>query len=302
MGVVMRTCILIVALILAGCATQPIVQSEQLGRIQSLQNADNPHDQTEPEAIADIIIDPTFTDRLNLLCKSSVAELEAYDEDYEDLYAPEVALLPRSVYRQQGERPAYVLTQHMFEVIKLEADDGLQTNYWIVGVPKGFIFDGHSLRTWMYFIPGAAAFLNPVRDEINSSLIHDWLYAMGPQPGLGQDCAGYEYSGCRAFADDAYRDLLRKYRVDRSATGLVHWAVKQGGKQSFGQFEELRFYDKNKVDPERVKSGAKECYPDDRGKQACPVQPIILNDHASNERLRTTLRSRTVCKIDNAAR
>ena len=188
----------------------------------------------------------------------------------------------------------------MFEVVKLYTEDDPQPSYWIVGVPKGFVFDGHSLRTWMFFIPGAAALLNPVRDEINSSLIHDWLYAMGPQPRSGETCAGYNYLSCRAFADDAYRYLLRKYRVDREATGLVHWAVKQGGERSFGQFKELRFYDRNKVDPNRAELEAKECYPDDEGEKACPVQPIILNDQTSNEQLRTALRSRTICKIGSA--
>ena len=285
---------------LAGCATQRVIQTEQLGRVQSLQDADNPHDETEPEAVAQVILSG-FNDRFEKLCDSTVAELETYEEDYDDLYAPEVALLPRSVYRQQGERPAYVLTQHMYEVVKLETGNGSQTDYWIVGVPKGFVFDGHSLRTWMYLIPGAAIVLNPVRDEVNSSLIHDWLYALGPAQADGEYCKDYEYSSCREFADDAYRDLLDKYRVDQGATRIVHWAVKQGGKASFGKFQELRFYDKDKVDPGRVKPVAKECYPDDAGKVACPVQPILLDDPAANRDLRSTLRESTVCKIGNSA-
>ena len=89
----MRVSILFLFLLFGGCATSSIIQSEQLGRIQSLQNAENPHDQTEPNAVAHTIIDQAFTERFNLLCNSSVAEFEGYNEDYEELYAPEVALL-----------------------------------------------------------------------------------------------------------------------------------------------------------------------------------------------------------------
>lgn len=291
----MRVCALFLAWLVAGCATQSFIQTEQLGRIQSLQNLANPHDKSEPQEVADVILNG-FEDRFDHLCSLAAAELDDYNQDYEDLYAPEVALLPRSVYRQDGERPAYVLTEHMFEVVKLYPENG-GVEYWVVGIPRGFAFDGHSLRTWLYFIPGVAVFLNPVRNEINSSLIHDWLYAMGPQAGSTDDCANYEYSGCREFADDAYRALLKKYRVDQGATSLVHWAVKQGGKKSFGTFKELRFYDKNKVDPTRAEKDRKECYPDDEGKEACPVQPIILEGSAANSSLRSILRSKTVCRI-----
>lgn len=179
----------------------------------------------------------------------------------------DTSLIPSDEYVQQGRR-AQALTEPYRFTIALTGGPS-KGSLLQVTVPAGFVSDFHST-------PDAAVQLTlPTRRALEAAVVHDWLYAVG-RPG---DAAG------KALADQAYSDILAFYGVD----GFTHWAVSSGvrigGKKSFGDPGELRFYNK--------------CYYGQCDAAALAASPQLLSSPVlslpPDPDLRRNLRDLTVC-------
>lgn len=226
-----------------------------------------------PDPLAVSVQREAFQSRLTSLCER--------DGEIDVLFAPTVALLARSVYSQNNLRPGYVLVEDAFEVVTFDVDlpDSLaeyRNSEMVVGIPRGFVFDAQSIHPAIYYFPGLGGLLNPVRNEVNSSLVHDWLYAVGERNNKDQ----------RTLADRAYKQLLKEYKVRSLATNLASWAIQTGGKRAFGRANELRFYDICHFNKDK-------CNNDDDGYRV-PIRTVVshLREDAA---LRTRMNELSIC-------
>lgn len=110
----------------------------------------------------------------------------------------------------------------------LEGDDRL----WILGgplvvsltpggpvtVPKGFVTDGASIPGFAQALTGWHPWDEPQRW---GAIVHDWLYC----------CAGVD----KAFADEAFRALLRSAGADAFRTEVMYLAVRLFGGHAYAQ-------------------------------------------------------------------
>lgn len=138
----------------------------------------------------------------------------------------DTSLIPSDEYVQRGRR-AQALTEPYRFTVQL-TDGRLKGSSVQVTVPAGFVSDFHST-------PDAAVQMTlSIRRALEAAVVHDWLYAVGDPKDAEE----------KKIADQAYADILRHYGVE----GFTHWAVSSsvrlGGRKSFGDPAELRFYNK----------------------------------------------------------
>ena len=184
----------------------------------------------------------------------------------------DTSLIPSNEYVQRGRR-AQALTEPYRFTIRL-SDGALKGSIVQVTVPAGFVSDFHST-------PDSAVQMTlPVRRALEAAVVHDWLYAVGNFGDTVQ----------RQIADQAYSDILHHYGVG----GFTHWAVSSGvrlgGKKSFGDPAELRFYNK-------CYYGQCE-YPDVQTDPELASRPVLAL--RPDPALRTALWNLTVCIRDRA--
>ncbi len=123
--------------------------------------------------------------------------------------------------RKEGFRRLAVLTDDYYWCYPLTHE--------VIRVPKGFETDFASIP---YL---AAGFIDPMGDNMEAAVIHDWLYAVG-EPGQ------------REKADTILLDALEQHHVDPVRRKLMYEAVRLGGAKNYGAPSEWRF-----VDPETEK-------------------------------------------------
>jgi len=123
--------------------------------------------------------------------------------------------------RREGFRRLGVLTDDYYYCYPLTHE--------VIRVPKGFETDFASIP---YL---AAGFIDPMGDNMEAAVIHDYLYAVG-EPGQ------------REKADTILLDALEQHHVDPIRRKLMYEAVRLGGAKNYGAPSEWRF-----VDPETEK-------------------------------------------------
>jgi len=123
--------------------------------------------------------------------------------------------------RKEGFRRLGVLTDDYYYCYPLTHE--------VIRVPKGFETDFASIP----YI--AAGFIDPMGDNMEAAVIHDYLYAVG-EPGQ------------REKADTILLDALEQHHVDPIRRKLMYETVRLGGAKNYGAPTEWRF-----VDPETQK-------------------------------------------------
>ncbi len=96
-------------------------------------------------------------------------------------------------------------------------------------VPRGFETDFASIPYW------ASAVFNPIGDDAEPAVVHDWLYAVGEK-------------GKRDEADAIFLNALETAHVPALQSKMMYEAVRAGGAANYGAPSEWRF-----VDPETEK-------------------------------------------------
>lgn len=123
--------------------------------------------------------------------------------------------------RKEGFRRLAVLTDDYYYCYPLTHE--------VIRVPRGFETDFASIP---YAVAG---FIDPMGDNMEAAVIHDYLYAVG-EPGQ------------REKADTILLDALAQHHVDPVRRKLMYEAVRFGGAKNYGAAAEWRF-----VDPESQK-------------------------------------------------
>ena len=123
--------------------------------------------------------------------------------------------------RKEGFRRLAVLTDDYYYCYPLTHE--------VIRVPKGFETDFASIP----YV--AAGFIDPMGDNMEAAVIHDYLYAVG-EPGQ------------REKADTILLDALEQHHVDPIRRKLMYETVRLGGAKNYGAATEWRF-----VDPETQK-------------------------------------------------
>jgi hypothetical protein len=123
--------------------------------------------------------------------------------------------------RKEGFRRLGVLTDDYYYCYPLTHE--------VIRVPRGFETDFASIP----YI--AAGFIDPMGDNMEAAVIHDYLYAVG-EPGQ------------REKADTILLDALEQHHVDPIRRKMMYEAVRLGGAKNYGAPSEWRF-----VDPETQK-------------------------------------------------
>jgi hypothetical protein len=100
----------------------------------------------------------------------------------------------------------------------------------VIRVEKGFETDFASIPVW------ASAVFNPIGDNAEAAVVHDWLYAVG-EPGQREE------------ADAIFLYALNQAGVAPLQSKLMYEAVRAGGASAYGAPSEWRF-----VDPESEKA------------------------------------------------
>ena len=122
----------------------------------------------------------------------------------------------------------------------------------VILVPEGFLSDFASIP------PAARALFNPANYP-ESSLVHDWLYAVG-SPGD---------SDAREKADKVFHAMLRESGIPLVEARTLFESVRAGGAEGFGLDTDFQFYDFSRS---RVVQG--------RNRPENPYQPL---EDASDE-------------------
>ncbi len=123
--------------------------------------------------------------------------------------------------RRDGFRRVAVVTEDYYYCYPLTRQ--------VFRVPRGFETDFASIPVW------ASAVFNPIGDDAEAAVVHDWLYAVGEPGG-------------REEADAIFLYALQQSRVPALERKLMYEAVRAGGAGSYGAPGEWRF-----VDPETEK-------------------------------------------------
>jgi hypothetical protein len=133
-------------------------------------------------------------------------------------WAPETSLhvaIERDA-RREGFRRVAVITDDFYWCYPLTHE--------VIRVPKGFETDFAS-------IPYAAAgIIDPMGDNMEGAVIHDYLYAIG-EPGQ------------REKADTILLDALEQHHVDPVRRKIMYETVRLGGAKNYGAITEWRFAD-----------------------------------------------------------
>ncbi len=118
--------------------------------------------------------------------------------------------------RREGFRRVAVITDDFYWCYPLTHE--------VIRVPRGFETDFAS-------IPYAAAgFIDPMGDNMEGAVIHDYLYAIG-EPGQ------------REKADTILLDALEQHHVDPIRRKIMYETVRLGGVKNYGAMTEWRFAD-----------------------------------------------------------
>jgi hypothetical protein len=120
--------------------------------------------------------------------------------------------------RRDGFRRVAVITEDYYYCYPLTRE--------VIRVQRGFETDFASIPIW------ASAVINPIGDDAEAAVVHDWLYAVG-QPGR------------RDQADAIFLYALQQAHVPSLQSKLMYEAVRASGASAYGAPSEWRF-----VDPE----------------------------------------------------
>ena len=123
--------------------------------------------------------------------------------------------------RRDGFRRVAVITEDYYFCYPLTRQ--------VIRVPRGFETDFASIPVW------ASAVFNPIGDNAEAAVVHDFLYAVG-QPGQREE------------ADAIFLYGLQQAHVPAIQSKLMYEAVRAGGAAQYGAPGEWRF-----VDPETEK-------------------------------------------------
>jgi hypothetical protein len=123
--------------------------------------------------------------------------------------------------RREGFRRVAVVTEDYYYCYPLTRQ--------VIRVPRGFETDFASIPYW------ASAVLNPIGDDAEAAVVHDWLYAVGEKGG-------------REEADTIFLDAMQAAHVPPLERKLMYEAVRAEGAANYGAPSEWRF-----VDPETEK-------------------------------------------------
>lgn len=123
--------------------------------------------------------------------------------------------------RREGYRRVAVITDDYYWCYPLTHE--------VIRVPKGFETDFASIPY------AASAIIDPMGDNMEGAVIHDYLYAVG-EPGQ------------REKADTILLDALEQHHVDPFRRKIIYETVRAGGAKNYGAPTEWRF-----VDPETQK-------------------------------------------------
>lgn len=118
--------------------------------------------------------------------------------------------------RREGFRRVAVITDDYYYCYPLTHE--------VIRVPRGFETDFASIP----YV--AAGFIDPMGDNMEAAVIHDYLYAVG-EPGQ------------REKADTILLDALEQHHVDPIRRKLMYETVRLGGAKNYGAATEWRFAD-----------------------------------------------------------
>ncbi len=127
--------------------------------------------------------------------------------------------------RREGFRRVAVLTEDYYYCYPLTRQ--------VIRVPRGFETDFASIPIW------ASAMINPIGDNAEAAVIHDWLYAVG-EPGQ------------REQADSILLYALQQAHAPALQSKLMYEAVRAGGGANYGKPSEWRFVDPETEKPARA--------------------------------------------------
>jgi len=105
----------------------------------------------------------------------------------------------------------------------------------LVTVPKNFVTDLAS-------IPAIARARHNPADFAEAALVHDWLYAVGPE-------------NTRPKIDQVFLALMLETNIEEGKAREVYRAVRIGGNDGYGKKEDFAFYD---PEARRVRPGAEK--------------------------------------------
>ncbi len=123
--------------------------------------------------------------------------------------------------RREGVRRVAVITEDYYYCYPLTRQ--------VIRVPRGFETDFASIPAW------AMAVIDPIGDNAEAAVVHDFLYAVGEK-------------GQREQADAILLYGLQQAHAPALQSKLMYEAVRAGGAQNYGAPGEWRF-----VDPETEK-------------------------------------------------
>ncbi|MEM5518426.1 DUF1353 domain-containing protein [Henriciella sp. AS95] len=141
-------------------------------------------------------------------------------------YYVETAHIDYDDYDQNGRAAQALLDTYNFRVLLPEGPS--RGKILSVSVPAGFVTDLYSKPDF------ARPLTRSTKKALSASIIHDWLYAVGEAGNKKQ----------RAIADQALLGIMKFYEVEERDAWFVNWAVRNFGSKPFGDWEELRFYNK----------------------------------------------------------
>ena len=124
--------------------------------------------------------------------------------------------------RREGFRRVAVITEDYYYCYPL--------THQVIRVPRGFETDFASIPIWI------SAVFNPIGDDAEAAVVHDWLYAVG-EPGQ------------REQADSIFLYAMEQSKVPILQRKTMYEAVRAGGAANYGAPSEWRF-----VDPETEKA------------------------------------------------
>ncbi len=123
--------------------------------------------------------------------------------------------------RREGFRRLAVVTEDYYYCSPLTRQ--------VFRVPRGFETDFASIPYW------ASAVFNPIGDDAEPAVVHDWLYAVGEK-------------GKRDEADAIFLNAMQTAHMPALQSKMMYEAVRAGGAANYGAPSEWRF-----VDPETEK-------------------------------------------------
>jgi len=123
--------------------------------------------------------------------------------------------------RREGFRRVAVVTEDYYYCYPLTRQ--------VFRVPRGFETDFASIPIWV------SAVFNPIGDDAEAAVVHDWLYAVGEK-------------GQREQADSIFLYAMQQSHVPAIQSKMLYEAVRAGGEKNYGAPGEWRF-----VDPETEK-------------------------------------------------